>query len=68
MKPLTPREQQVAALVAKGYAVKRIAAELRISPKTVDAHIQQAAQRIPGDASPLHRLTLWFYSLDSDAA
>jgi DNA-binding NarL/FixJ family response regulator len=65
---LTPREQEIAALVAKGMPTKRIAATLGVAERTVKAHIHNAAQRIGGDTSPRHRLTIWFFSLDSDAA
>ena len=36
--PLTPREQEVARLVASGHLSKDIAALLQISPRTVDSH------------------------------
>ena len=37
---LTPRQQEVCALMVKGSAVKRIARELDISPATVKVHLQ----------------------------
>ena len=37
---LTPRQQQVCALMVKGKAVKQIARELGISPATAKAHLQ----------------------------
>mgnify|MGYP001112658110 CR=1 FL=1 len=36
--PLTKRERQVAEKLAQGMAVKEIAAELGLSPKTVHVH------------------------------
>lgn len=60
---LTPREREVAALVAKGLDRQQIAAELGVSPRTVETHIAHAAMRIGGEAPPRHRLTLWFYEL-----
>jgi NarL family two-component system response regulator LiaR len=37
--PLTPREQEVLDLIARGYANKRIALELGIAEKTVKTHV-----------------------------
>jgi NarL family two-component system response regulator LiaR len=37
--PLTPREHEVLALLARGFANKRIALELGVSEKTVKAHV-----------------------------
>lgn len=37
---LTPRQQEVCALMVKGRSVKRIARDLGISPATVKAHLQ----------------------------
>ena len=37
---LTPRQQEVCALMVKGRAVKQIARELDISPATVKVHLQ----------------------------
>ena len=66
MKPLTPREKQIAALVARGMPNKVIAAKLGVSTRTVEAHIQHAAQRIGReDISPRHSLTVWFYDLSA---
>ena len=38
-EPLTPREREVLALVARGFANKRIARELGIAEKTVKTHV-----------------------------
>ena len=38
-EPLTPREREVPALVARGFANKRIARELGIAEKTVKTHV-----------------------------
>lgn len=38
---LTPREKDVIALVAEGYADKEIAVKLKISPRTVHTHVNK---------------------------
>lgn len=43
---LTPREEEVLALVGKGMANKHIATQLGISEKTVKAHLTSVFQRI----------------------
>lgn len=40
---LTPRQREVAALLAEGYTIQNVAMILNISPRTVEAH--QAAIR-----------------------
>lgn len=65
---LTTRQAQVVERVARGLSYKVIAAELGISVRTVHAHVEHAAARIPGDSTPRHRLTLFFLSVDEDAA
>jgi DNA-binding NarL/FixJ family response regulator/Arc/MetJ-type ribon-helix-helix transcriptional regulator len=44
--PLTTRERQILALVARGLANKQIAARLGISEKTVKTHLGSAFQRL----------------------
>ena len=64
---LTPRQAEIAGLVARGMSTKAIASEAGISERTAEVHIQQAAQRIGGDTPPRHRLMLWFFSLKKKA-
>ncbi len=45
-EPLTPREQQVKALVEAGRADKEIAAELGISVKTVEKHVSAILRKL----------------------
>ncbi len=39
-RAITPREQQVAALVCLGFTNREIAARLQISPETVKSHVR----------------------------
>jgi len=43
---LTPREREVLALVGRGYANKRIAAELGIAEKTVKTHVSHVLAKL----------------------
>lgn len=43
---LTDREAQVIGLLARGYQTKQVAADLRISIKTADRHVQNAYAKI----------------------
>lgn len=46
-KPLTARQDEVARLLGRGWAYKRIALELRVSSETVAAHVEAIALRLP---------------------
>lgn len=64
---LTPRQQEIARLVAKGWSNKRIGAALGISPNTVRDHISDAARFVPGSDVPARRkLMLFFLNLEDD--
>lgn len=56
---LTPRQQEIAALVAKGYSDKRIARETGLSVETVAFHVRGAAARIPGPWPPRQKLLIF---------
>ncbi|MDD9375941.1 LuxR C-terminal-related transcriptional regulator [Streptomyces sp. ZAF1911] len=43
---LTPREEQVAALVAQGMSNKQIAAQLVLSPRTVEGHVEHILTKL----------------------
>jgi two-component system, NarL family, response regulator NreC len=45
-KTLSPREEQVLKLIARGYSNKEIASELELSVKTVEAHKTKGMQRL----------------------
>ena len=57
MTYLTPRESQVAHLLAQGMTAKEIASTLQTSPKTVEAQIATARLRA-GATSRLHLAVL----------
>jgi FixJ family two-component response regulator len=66
---LTPRQMQVAEMVAQGKSNKAIARELGVSLLTVKAHIGDAACRIPGDGRPRYKLIVFVLNPpDADAA
>jgi predicted ATPase/DNA-binding SARP family transcriptional activator/DNA-binding CsgD family transcriptional regulator len=62
--PLSPRERQIAALIAAGSTNAQIAAALGVAPRTVDTHVRnilkklgaasraEVAARLSGDAAP----------------
>jgi len=58
---LTTRQAEVVERVAKGMPDKRIAAELGISTRTVEKHVEKAAERIPGTHPVRIRLALFFF-------
>jgi DNA-binding NarL/FixJ family response regulator len=47
---LTPREREVAQMLAEGRSAKRIAAQLHVSVKTVETHRQHILQKLKIDS------------------
>ncbi|MFF5965205.1 ATP-binding protein [Streptomyces collinus] len=45
-KPLTRREREVAAIVARGMSNRQVAAELVLSPRTVDRHVENILAKL----------------------
>lgn len=64
--PLTVRQAEIGERVARGLPTKRIAKDLGLSINTVEEHIRAAAERLPGQGPPRHRITLWFFHLKND--
>ena len=54
---LTPREQQVAELVAQGLTDRQIAVRLRLSPRTVTSHLTHIRTKL--DLPNRTQLTVW---------
>ncbi len=54
---LTAREREVLHHLARGYAYKRIAARLAISPRTVEAHVSSVLRKL--QLSSRHELSHW---------
>lgn len=65
-KGLTARQTEIASLVARGLSDKVIAARTELAIETVRVHIQNAASRLPGQGSPRHKLTLWFFNIEEE--
>jgi DNA-binding NarL/FixJ family response regulator len=61
---LTPQERQVAQLVSEGLSNKEVAAQLFLSPRTIDAHLRRVFAKL-GVTS---RTQLARLALDEEAA
>jgi DNA-binding NarL/FixJ family response regulator len=57
LEQLTPREQEVLRLIARGYLYKEIARRLEISVKTVEAHASSVLRKL--QLSTRHELSRW---------
>ncbi|HEY8777343.1 MAG TPA: response regulator transcription factor [Gaiellaceae bacterium] len=57
LNELTPREQEVLQLIARGYRYKEIAARLHLSVKTIEAHVSSVLRKL--QLSSRHELTRW---------
>jgi FixJ family two-component response regulator len=68
---LTPRQVEIARMVARGMSYKAIAREQDISIRTVVQHVQDAACRINGLVNahrPRDRVTLFILTIHDRAA
>ena len=54
---LTAREREVLRHIARGYAYKEIARQLKISTKTVETHVSSVLRKL--QLSNRHELTRW---------
>lgn len=58
--PLTRHQMAVAAVLSEGYGISTTARLLGVERSTVAYHIQQAADRLPGNLPPTARLVCWY--------
>lgn len=68
MEILTPREIEVARMVAAGRSYKGIARELQISVQTVQSHVLNAASKLGGNGSPKVRIVVFVLNLYREEA
>ena len=54
---LTPREQEVMRLIARGYTYREVATNLHLSVKTVETHVSSVLRKL--QLSSRHELTAW---------
>lgn len=59
-EPLTPRERQVAALVAQGRTNREIAARLYLSERTAQNHVQHILTKL--DLANRSQIAVWITS------
>ena len=59
-RPLTIQEERVANLCAEHLSYKQIGKRLRMSPRTVQGHINMIASLLPDDGLPAReRVEMW---------
>lgn len=61
LRNLTPAEQDVAALIARGLDYRAIGASLHISPKTASVHVHRIADKLsnPESLKPYKLVLRW---------
>lgn len=55
----SPRQQQIAALLAEGLTAKGVGRRLGIATRTVCVQVQRAGRRLAGEGSARQRLVRW---------
>lgn len=58
---LTPTQRIIAEHVGRGKSTRDIATLLQRSPRTIEKHIEQIADSLPGDRAmtPMRRILCW---------
>lgn len=60
LKSLTPAEERVADLIARGWSYKAIAGRLNAKPSTIYHHVESIAGKLPDDdLAPKERVMIW---------
>ena len=54
---LTPREQEVMRLIARGYTYREVASRIHLSVKTIETHVSAVLRKL--QLSNRHELTAW---------
>lgn len=67
LETLTPREKQVLNGIVDGQPNKRVAADLHISPRTVETHRIHIMQKLQAD-SLAHLIRIWMAAMPQDRA
>lgn len=60
---MTPRQREVAALIAQGFNNREIARQLSLETKSVENHIRDILKVLPIDPRMYHRrvaIVLWY--------
>lgn len=59
---LSPRELEIARLMAEGLSYSEIAARIGWTPDSVRVAAKRLGARLPGDGSPVVRILRWWFS------
>jgi DNA-binding CsgD family transcriptional regulator len=59
---LTPRELEIARIVAEGLSTREAAARLFVSPKTVESHLGRIYRKL--ELGSRSQLTRWYFDAD----
>lgn len=65
---LTPRQRQIAELVAQGMTNKAISQHTGLALPTVKEYVSTAASRLPGDGRPRFKLIVFVLSEEEPGA
>lgn len=65
---LSPREREIAALMAEGLSYSEIAAVIECKPITVKMAAWRMAGDLPGPGSPVVRILRWWFTSGRDVA